>query len=132
MKKQKKRIRLSTGELELLKVLWNSDGLTIREVQEAINRDVGYTTVQIRLDRLVAKGHAKKKRTKPGRYVAVLKQERVSEDDLNSLVDSVTHGKVIPLIAHLINDRNLTEAEISEVRQLINAAEAKRRKEAQK
>ena len=124
MKKQRKR--LSEGDLELLDVLWQSSGLTIRQVQEKINREVGYTTIQTRLNRLVDKGHAKKTKDRPGLYIAVLKKERVSKDDLNSLVNRVTKGNVVPLIAHLVKQRDLSDTELNEIRQLIDTAEQSR------
>lgn len=116
--------RMSTGELELLDVLWQADGLTIRQVQQALQREVGYTTVQTRLNRLVAKGHVKKSDTRPGLYSAVLKRDRVSRADLSSLVDRVTQGRVVPLIAHLVRDNKLSDAELAEIRALIDDATA--------
>ncbi len=124
---KKSKVRLSAGELELLDVLWQNSGLTIRQVQEALSREVGYTTVQTRLNRLVAKGHAKKSSSRPGLYSAVLKQRQVSGDDLNSLLDRVTQGSVVPLIAHLVKDRRVTDDEILEIRRLIDDAEASRK-----
>lgn len=121
-----KRIRLSAGELELLDVLWKHEGLTIREVQQAIGRELGYSTIQTRLNRLVAKGHAHRTPQRPGRYTATLKRETVSVDDLDSLTDRVTSGNVVPLIAHLVRDRELSTEEIEEVRLLIDEAERRK------
>lgn len=125
----KKTARLSAGELELLDVLWQGDGLTIRQVQQALDREVGYTTVQTRLNRLLAKGHVQKSDTRPGLYSAVLKRDRVSRADLNSLVDRVTQGRVVPLIAHLVRDNKLSDAELAEIRDLIDTATAKNQEE---
>ena len=122
---KKSAARLSAGELELLDVLWQGSGLTIRQVQQALQRDVGYTTVQTRLNRLVAKGHVRKSNTRPGLYSAVLKRELVSRADLNSLVDRVTQGRVVPLIAHLVRDNKLSDDELAEIRELIDRASAR-------
>lgn len=124
---KKSSARLSAGELELLDVLWQNSGLTIRKVQEALSREVGYTTVQTRLNRLVAKGYAKKSSSRPGLYSAVLKQRQATGNDLNSLLDRVTQGSVVPLIAHLVKDRRVTDDEILEIRKLIDDAEASRK-----
>ena len=125
----KKAARLSTGELELLDVLWQADGLTIRQVQQALDREVGYTTVQTRLNRLVAKGHVKKSDTRPGLYSAILKRDRVSRTDLSSLVDRVTQGRVVPLIAHLVRDNKLSDEELEEIRDLIDSASNRNKEE---
>ena len=54
-KKGKAEIRLGAGELELLEVLWQQGPSTISEAQSGLEREQGYTTVQTRLERLVAK-----------------------------------------------------------------------------
>ncbi|MBM4004098.1 MAG: hypothetical protein FJ295_12560 [Planctomycetes bacterium] len=45
----------TAGELELLNLLWEHGGLSLSEVHDCLGRDVGYTTVQTRLNRLVDK-----------------------------------------------------------------------------
>lgn len=125
---KKSAARLSTGELELLDVLWQAQALTIRQVQQALQREVGFTTVQTRLNRLPAKGHVRKSDTRPGLYTAVLKRDRVSRADLSSLVDRVTQGRVVPLIAHLVQDNELSDADLAEIRELIDQATARNQK----
>jgi predicted transcriptional regulator len=118
--------RLSRGEIELLEILWANQGVTILQVQDALGHKVGYTTVQTRLDRLVGKKLATKTKDRPGKYEAAIRREQVSGDDLSTLLNHVTQGQVVPLIAHLLQDRQLTQAEIAEVRTLIREAEKKR------
>ena len=119
-------IRLLAGELELLEVLWRVGAATISEAQQGLAREQGYTTVQTRLDRLVTKKLATKSKTRPARYKAKAKRSDVSRDDLNVLVRRVTGGRVVPLIAQLVNEHDLTEDDINEIRALIEAAEERR------
>ena len=114
--RRKSRLRLTAGELELLDVLWTHAGVTISEAQSALKRTIGYTTVQTRLNRLVEKGVAAKSDERPTRYSAAVSSDDVSRDDLDSLLDRVTSGRVVPLIAHLVRDRNLSAAELEEIR----------------
>lgn len=116
-------VRLGAGELELLEVLWRDGAVTIAEALAGLAREQGYTTVQTRLERLVAKKVARKSKTRPARYSAAVTEEDVSRDDLNVLVRRVTRGRVVPLIAHLVNDRPLTTNEIEQIRVLIADAE---------
>ncbi|MEZ6063548.1 MAG: BlaI/MecI/CopY family transcriptional regulator [Planctomycetaceae bacterium] len=128
MAKRKRKaadIRLGAGELELLDVLWRAGAVTIAEAQAGLEREQGYTTVQTRLDRLVAKGVAGKSATRPARYSAAVSEQDVTRDDLNVLVRRVTRGRVVPLIAHLVSDRTLTSDEIQQIRALIEEAEAR-------
>ena len=122
-RKRKIRLRLTAGELELLEVLWAHAGVTISEAQTALGREIGYTTVQTRLNRLVEKRVAAKSDERPTRYSAAVSSDEVSRDDLDSLLDRVTSGRVVPLIAHLVRDRDLSPDELDEIRQLIDQAE---------
>ena len=128
-RRKREAVRLGAGELELLDVLWRSGPVTISEARQGLDRDQGYTTVQTRLERLVSKGVARKSAVRPARYRAVIKPEQVSRDDLNVLVTRVTGGRVVPLIAHLVQEHSLTEEDIGEIRRLIRDAEQRAREE---
>jgi predicted transcriptional regulator len=126
--KRRRELRLAAGEIEILEVLWHAKSATISETHESFSRKVGYTTVQTRLNRLVEKGLVKKAGSHPASYQAVIQPEDVSRDDLKNLVDRVTGGRVVPLVAHLVKDRKLSADEIRELKQLINEAEKRNRK----
>ena len=125
---RKQSPRLLASELEILEMLWRAKSVTIVEGQRALGEQVGYTTVQTRLNRMVKKGVVKKSRSKPAKYSAALEREDVVSADLNLLLDKVSHGSVIPLVAHLINDRSLSVDEMRELKELISNAERKSRK----
>lgn len=122
MPRPRRTPRLSAGEIELLQVLWREGGATLIEAQRGLNRPIGYTTVQTRLNRLAAKGLAQRSKDRPAIYRAAIAPEAVSAGDLDTLVDRVSGGQVVPLVAHLVRDRRLSAAEIDELRQLIDAA----------
>ena len=128
MNTRRKPARLASGELELLEMLWRIRHATLAEAHAALVRKVGYTTVQTRLNRLVAKGLAKKAGSHPAKYEAVIQPDQVCRRDLDVLVTSVTSGRIVPLVAHLVQDRELTDAELCELRQLIDEAERAHRK----
>jgi BlaI family penicillinase repressor len=118
-------LRLGAGALALLEVLWRLGAVTIAEAQAGLDREQGYTTVQTRLERLVAKGVAAKSKNRPARYSAAVSRDEISRDDLKTLVRRVTQGSVVPLIAHLVNDRALTSDEVQQIRDLITQAETR-------
>lgn len=115
--------QLSPGEFELMSLLWEHGPLTISGVHQALDRQVGYTTVQTRLNRLVAKGLASRSAERPARYQAVLSADRATASRLDQLVDLVTGGNVVPLVAQLVDDRQLTAQELGELKEIIRAAE---------
>jgi BlaI family transcriptional regulator, penicillinase repressor len=128
LNKKRKAARLAAGEIEILDLLWRLGSATLSEAHEAMSRKIGYTTVQTRLNRLVDKGLARRVGLHPARYEAVIQPDQVCRGDLDVLVSRVTQGRVVPLVAHLIQDRELSEEELSELRQLIDEAQRAQRK----
>lgn len=117
--------RLAAGEVELLGVLWKAEGgLTIAEVQRALPRPAGYTTVQTRLNRLVKKGAARRSDARPARYRAAISADQITHADLDFLLERVTAGRVGPLVAHLMRDRALPPEELAQLKQLLAEAES--------
>lgn len=124
-KKRGKVPRLPEGEIKILEMLWRESAVTIQQAQTALGQPIGYTTVQTRLNRLVEKGLAKKSKTRPAHYSAAVTPEEVRERDLETLVERVSSGRVVPLVAHLINRRDISPEEIAELKTLIEQAERK-------
>lgn len=125
--KRRKLPRLPEGEIEILEMLWRESAVTIQEAQIALGQRIGYTTVQTRLNRLVEKGLAIRSTKRPAKYTAAVTPDEVRERDLRTLVDQVSNGRVVPLVAHLINRRDISPAEITELKALIEQAEQRTR-----
>jgi predicted transcriptional regulator len=119
--------RLSPGEMEILQMLWRRGPVTLSEAQAGLDRQIGYTTMQTRLNRLVDKRLVTRTADRPAQYAAAVKAQDVSAGHLDLLVERVTGGSVVPLVAHLVRDRALSPAEIAELKQLIAAAERQTR-----
>ena len=128
-KKPTEVARLAAGEIELVAALWRSGPVTISEAHAALGKPIGYTTVQTRLNRLVAKGVVEKTAARPAKYRAVIEPADVNRSDLDTLVGQVNEGSVVPLVAHLVRDRKVSPAELRELKQLIEQAERQNRKD---
>lgn len=124
MKSARQPKRLSAGEMELLSLLWEQGGGTIAEVHAAIARPIGYTTVQTRLNRLVAKRLVRRSKDRPAKYVPLLSPHEVSANHLDVLIERVTGGSVVPLVAQLVQDRKLSAADLREIKKIIHEAES--------
>lgn len=121
--KKRTSAKLSAGEMEIMGMLWEHGPLSLSEAHDALGRPLGYTTVQTRLNRLVEKELVSRSSDRPARYEARVSPDAVSANHLDDLLDRVTGGNIVPLVAHLVNDRSLTRQEIVELRQLIRDAE---------
>lgn len=122
-KKTAKLPRLPEGEIEILEMLWRESAVTIQQAQAALGKPIGYTTVQTRLNRLVEKGYVSRSKKRPAQYSAAITPDEVRERDLETLVEQVSSGRVVPLVAHLVNHRDISPDEIAELKQLIEEAE---------
>jgi predicted transcriptional regulator len=127
MAKKQNVPRLLASELEILEMLWRTKSVTIAEARDGLGGDIGYTTVQTRLNRMVKKGIVRRSRTTPAKYSAGITPDEVSGQDLDLLLEKVSGGRVVPLVAHLVKDRGLSSAEIEELKRLIRGAEQERR-----
>ncbi len=119
--------RLSAGEMEIVAMLWERGELTLSEAHQALGRPIGYTTIQTRLNRLVAKRVLTRSDGRPARYAAAVSAEAVGTRHVDLLVERIRGFKIVPLVAHLVRDRRLTAEEIRELKQLISQAEASNR-----
>src|SRR5262245_28164945 len=125
----RRRTRLSVGELEVLDVLWRHGPVTLAAAHQNFGREIGYTTVQTRLNRLVEKGIVKRSEDRPAQYRAAVAPESVTAGHLDLLLERVSGGRVVPLVAQLVADRSLTPVEIAELKSLIVTAERNLRSE---
>ncbi len=122
--------RLSSGELEVMAMLWQRGPLTLAEAHECFGRfarPVGYTTIQTRLNRLVDKRVVRRSRQRPAKYEAAVGADDVGARHIDVLLEKVSGGNVVPLVAHLISGRSLSTDEIAELKRLIAEAEASAR-----
>lgn len=120
-----RRVNPTEGELELLNLLWEQGALSLSEVHARLGRDVGYTTVQTRLNRLVDKGWLEKAKTgrQATRYAAVVEPDAVRENQIDHFVEKIAQGSVVPLVAHLVQGATLTREEVTELKKLLRDVE---------
>lgn len=121
---KKRPVRFSSGEISILRMLWKQGEATLSEAHrgmESLGHQVGYTTVQTRLERLVQKGAVAKSRSRPAKYSAAVSPEEVSEPLLNLLVERVSGP--VPLVAQLLEDASLTPEDLRKLKRMIGQAE---------
>ena len=117
--------RLSSGELDLMDLLWREGPLTLAQAHAQFGANsVGYTTMQTRLNRLVDKGLASKT-GRPAEYSAAIEREQAQAGHLDQLISKLSGGSVVPLVAQLMQDRQISPDELQELKRLIRDAEKK-------
>lgn len=125
MGRKKATPRLSAGEIEIMGMLWERGPVSLSEAHQALaaTRPIGYTTIQTRLNRLVAKGVVGRTDRRPASYVALVRPDAVGTRHIDLLLEKIGGLQVVPLIAHLIRDRRLSSAELAALKDLIAEAE---------
>ena len=119
--------KLSSGEMEIMGMLWEHGPLMLSAAHERLGRPIGYTTVQTRLNRLVEKGLVTRSNGRPAQYSAAVSRADISANHLDVLLNRVTGGNIVPLVAHLVSDRSLTRNQIGELKKIIRDAERRLR-----
>ncbi|MGI9472460.1 MAG: BlaI/MecI/CopY family transcriptional regulator [Rubripirellula sp.] len=117
-------MKLTSGELDLMDLLWRHERLTLAEAHEAFGAErIGYTTMQTRLNRLVEKGLAEKSNDRPTAYAPAVERRAVRAGHLDDVLERLTDGSVVPLVAHLVRDRKIDRKELAERKRLVRQAE---------
>jgi predicted transcriptional regulator len=114
-----KSLTLTAHELELMKIVWqHEDGVTVRDVYEELrtHRVIAYTTVMTTLKTLEQKGHLKAtQQDRAHLYWPARPKQQVIKDMVREFVNRVFNGATQPLVLHLLEDDQITEADLREI-----------------
>jgi BlaI family penicillinase repressor len=125
MAKKKGAVKLSVGEMRLMAVLWKFGPLKLSEVHREQPGQVGYTTIQTQLNRLVEKGVVARSSTRPTKYKAIIDSDDASSGMLQLLIDTIGGGSIFPVVEQLVRRSPLTKDEVRELKKRIDRATAK-------
>ena len=117
-----KSIALSAPQLEIMNVVWARGDATVRDVYEALRarRPVAYTTVMTMMKMMEARGHLKKR--VEGRafvYRAVEPRRRALRRIVRDFLDRVFNGSAQPLLAHLVEEKRLSQKDLDQISRMI-------------
>jgi predicted transcriptional regulator len=121
-----KRPAVAKSELEVAQLVWQLGQASVRQVLDALpaQRGLDFKTVQTYLRRLEAKGYLRSKREGRAKvYVARVRPEQVLREVIDDFVRRLFGGETIPLFQHLIQDRGLSDAEIGQLRAMLDRLE---------
>ncbi len=116
------------SELAILRVLWDREPCSVREVHDAIaaTKPVGYTTVLKTMQIMFEKGLVKRdERQKAHLYRSALPAPRVQKRLVDDLVERAFGGAADQLVMHALAGRKATSVEIAQLRSLLATLEAK-------
>jgi BlaI family penicillinase repressor len=112
---------LTEQELEIMKVVWERDSVTVRDVYEALleRRKIAYTTVMTMMKILEQKKYLKKDQSDRAYvYRPAQPQGQVISAMVREFVNRVFNGSAEPLLVHLVKEHNLSAEELEEIARL--------------
>lgn len=110
------------SELEILRILWDIEPATVRDVHEALNRqrDSGYTTVLKLMQIMAAKGLVERDEANRAHvYRATVSQDVMQSRILRDLSLRLFSGSAARLALHALAMEPASESELEEIRTLI-------------
>lgn len=115
------------AELAILRVLWELESATVREVHEELSKSdpVGYTTVLKQLQIMHRKGSvARDTSSRSHVYRATEEKERTQRSLLTDLIERAFGGSALSLVVQALSDDSVSDDELHRIRELIDAQEA--------
>jgi predicted transcriptional regulator len=118
---RRRSLTLTEQELEIMKIVWQRETATVRDVYEALleRRKVAYTTVMTMMKILEHKKYLKK--TLADRayvYRPAQPKGEVIGDMVRDFVNRVFNGSAEPLLLHLVEEHDLAPEELEEIARL--------------
>jgi predicted transcriptional regulator len=112
---------LTGQELEIMKIVWERQRATVRDVYEALleQRKVAYTTVMTMMKILEQKKYLKKSQVDRAYvYRPAQPKGKVIGAMVREFVNRVFNGSAEPLLVHLVEEHNLSRDDLEEIRRL--------------
>ncbi len=123
------QVTLSEGEWKIMKLLWTSTPRSLMEIVKALAEETGWTkpTIFVMLKRLIAKGAVRMDDS--GRvqaYYPLIKRKDVAPMETDSFLNRVWDGSIGMLVSSLAGRKALSDADIAELRKILDEAEKKK------
>ena len=113
---------LGKSEWMLMESLWERGAGTATDLQRALEPSQGwaYSTVKTMLDRLVDKGFVRARRVgNVYEYSPRVKRESVVSRVMEDVVGRLLEGSVAAFVDRLLEDRKLSNKEVTELREIL-------------
>jgi predicted transcriptional regulator len=114
--------------MDIMGALWELGEATVNDVRERVDPTLAYTSVSSMIRMLELKGYVahRKGEGKTHVYFPVIDPESAGESALGRLLDRIYGGSPIKLLAHLVEQRRLSDGELARMRDLLNRTKKER------
>lgn len=109
------------SELEILNIVWRRGPLPVRDVRDALDRPLAYTSVMTVMNIMVDKGYlARRKDGGSFVYRARIGKKATTRRMLGDLVDRAFDGSPAAVMINLLESADLDRDEIEKLRKLLD------------
>ena len=114
-------LHLTQRELDIMSVLWERGEATATEVRDRVDPDLAYTSISSMIRMLELKGYVSHRRGegKTHIYFPIIDAEKAGASALGRVLNKIYGGSPIKLLAHLMEQKKLSEKEIARMRELL-------------
>ncbi len=116
--------RPTDAELAILRVLWDREPATVRQVHEALSgaRDTGYTTTLKLMQIMAEKGLVTRDESaRTHTYTTRLSRDETQQQLVSDLLDRAFGGSAAALVLQALQAGETTPEELRQVRELIDS-----------
>lgn len=110
--------KLTDGELEILRVIWNAGQCSVRDIHDVLSagRELAMSTVSVRVTKMEEKGLiVVVDARRPKLYKAAVEQDKTAESMVGDLLKRVFGGSTHRMVKHLLSRKQMTDAERKEI-----------------
>ena len=118
---RRKSSTLTEQELEIMKIVWERETVTVRDVYETLleRRKVAYTTVMTMMKILEQKRYLKMSQADRAYvYQPARPKGQVIGDMVRDFINRVFNGSAEPLLVHLVEEHELSPEDLEEIAKL--------------
>jgi BlaI family penicillinase repressor len=118
-----KYIKPTESELEILRILWERNKASVREVHEELSKtkDAGYTTTLKLMQIMFEKGLvARNDSMKIHIYHPIVSREKTQKHLLGKMITNLFGGSPTELVIHALGNHKASPEELEEIQQMLN------------
>jgi BlaI family transcriptional regulator, penicillinase repressor len=122
----RKNTKPTEKELEILQIIWEKDGVSVKEVHEALGGDQanGYTTILKLMQIMFEKGLVTRQKSgKLHLYTAVPSQENTRQQLVEKMIDTVFKGSAADLVMSALGNKSASKEELQEIKKYLEKLE---------
>ena len=118
-----KNLKPTESELEILKILWNKESATVREVHSELSKtkESGYTTTLKLMQIMFEKGLVKRDDTnKTHIYEPAISKQRTQKQFLDKMINTLFAGSSTQLVLQALGNQKSSKDELDEIQKYLD------------